>query len=181
MLEDPDVWVLQRRGRLLDQPLNRSHTDPNPTQVLKQPRGFTPRDTRRGQRRGGSRDTRRAATIALRRPIRLQPIRVRDHRPVLTAMTRLTALRTPRPLLLRPLLTLRRRITRRRHRAVTRAKTHLPLELLDPPRQLQQRRDHNFAASRCNRLRLRPSHACKIRCKPVRSCVTSTRPPERVP
>ena len=66
---------------------------------------------------------RRAATVALRRPVGLHTIRVGDHRPMPAGMTRLTALRTTRPLLLGPRLARVRRIARRRQRTVTRATT----------------------------------------------------------
>jgi len=58
MTQDPHVRVLQRRGGLLHQRLDRRDTDPDPTQILKQPAGLTPRHPRRGQRRRRRRDTR---------------------------------------------------------------------------------------------------------------------------
>ena len=105
---------------------------------------------------------RRATATTLRRPVRLDTIRVRDHRPVLTAMTGLTALPTPRTLLLRPLLPRFRRIARRRQRTVTRATTDLPLELLDPRHQRQHQIDDRLRITLDRRPQLLTPHTARF-------------------
>jgi hypothetical protein len=129
----------------------------------------------------------RAATITLRRPVRLHAIRVSDHRAVLAGMPGLTALRTPRPFLPRPRLTRIRRITRRRQRTVARVTTDLTLELINPCHQLIDplglRLNHSHDSikpGRIQRLNLIPPHERKIPCTPKESCQPARRPPERL-
>ena len=130
-----------------------------------------------------------AATIARHRPIRLHTIRVRDHRPVLSRMTGLTALRSPRALLLRPRLTRIRRIARWRQRTIPRATTDLALELTDPRHQPEHQIDHHLRIPGDRRPQLFPPHTARFPASnrnpseppddPLNAYPTTTRPPDR--
>lgn len=105
----------------------------------------------------------------------------RDHLTRLALMTRLPARLAHRALVRLPRRTptLRprpRRIRRRRHRTVPRIPPHPPLQLLNSLRHRQQSRHNGLPTLRRDRLRLRPSHACKIPFTTQEPCSTPRHP-----
>ncbi len=128
-----------------------------------------------------------AASVTRRRPVRIDTIRIGDHRPLLAGMAALTALRAPRSLLPRPRLARIRRIARGRQRAVSRVASDLPLQplhardqLINPRRlRLDHRRDR-ISASAVHQIDLITPHTRKIRCNYKESFRRARRPPERL-